>query len=186
MAVQVVRRLFTVEEYHRMVQAGILNEDDRVELIEGEIVKMTPIGSRHAAAVKRLNRLFSQKAGTNFLVSVQDPIHLEEHSEPQPDLALLRPREDFYALAHPEPKDVLLVIEVAETSAEYDREKKVPLYARFGIPEVWLIDLEGEKLEAYRTPSHEGYKEVEVMRRGTFLSPKSLPTLKLPAEEILS
>jgi len=126
MAAPLVRHRFTVEEYHRMGQAGILSEDDRVELIEGEIVEMAPVGSRHAACVKRLNALLSRRAGGRALVSVQDPIRLGEHSEPQPDLALLKPREDFYAAAHPGPEDVLLVIEVAETSLEYDREVKLP------------------------------------------------------------
>jgi len=185
MIFQVSKRLFTVEEYHRMAEAGILGEDDRVELIEGEIVEMTPIGSRHAGAVNRLNRLFSERVGEHAVVSVQNPIRLGERSEPQPDLALLRFREDFYASSHPGPGDVLLVVEVAETSAEYDRRVKVPLYARFGIPEVWLVDLEGEAVEVYRDPSPEGYRKAEVLRRGSSLSPSSFPDLELSVDEIL-
>lgn len=185
MAVQIWKRLFTVEEYHRMAQAGILGEDDRVELIEGEIVEMTPIGSTHAATVKRLNRIFSQRIGGQVLISVQDPIRLGEHSEPQPDLALLQSREDFYTSAHPGPEDVLLLIEVSETSAEYDREVKIPLYARFGIPEVWLVDLEGKAIEVYQNPSYKGYREVQTLSQGARLSPSSFPDLELPAEEIL-
>jgi Uma2 family endonuclease len=185
MATQVLQYLFTVEEYHRMAQAGILSEDDRVELIEGKIVEMTPIGSKHAAVVARLTRLFSEQVGRKAIVWVQNPIHLEEHSEPQPDVALLRPREDFYASDHPKPEDVLLVVEVAESSVEYDREIKVPLYAREGIPEVWLVDLESEAIEIYRSPSPEGYIEVQTLHRGAHLSSKSFPDVELLVQEIL-
>ena len=185
MAIRALKRLFTVEEYHRMAQAGILGEDDRVELIEGEIVNMAPIGSRHAAVVDRLNRILSRRIGERAIVRVQNPIRLGEHSEPQPDVTLLRPREDFYASAHPGPEDVLLLIEVAETSAEYDREIKIPLYARFGIGEVWLVDLEGKAIGVYRNPSPEGYREVQTLGHGAHLFPNSFPHLELPAEEIM-
>jgi len=174
-----------VEEYHRMLRAGILTEDDRVELIEGEIVEMAPIGSRHAGCVKRLVRRFSQAIGEQALLSVQDPLRLGERSEPQPDLALLRPRDDFYASSHPGPEDVLLIVEVAETSAEYDREVKLPLYARHGIPEVWLVDLEKEAVEVYRGPSPRGYSEARTLRRGSSLSPTPFPELNLPVADIL-
>ena len=113
---------FTTADYYRMLEAGILTEDDRVELIEGEVIQMTPIGKRHAACVKRLNALLGRRFGDAVIVSVQDPIHLSEGSDPQPDLALLRPRTDFYAQSHPTPADVLLLIEVADTSVEFDRE----------------------------------------------------------------
>jgi len=186
MSIQVLRRLFTVEEYHSMVRAGMLNEDDRVELIEGEITQMTPIGSKHSAAVGRLTRLFSEQAGRRAIVWVQNPIRLGERSEPQPDVTLLRPREDFYASGHPGHRDILLVVEVAETSADYDRVIKVPLYARGGILEVWLVNLEGEAIEVYQSPSPEGYHEMQTLHRGDRLCPSSLPELKLPVEEILS
>jgi len=185
MSVQIVRHKFTVDDYHRMVQAGILSEDDRVELIEGEIVTMSPIGSRHAACVKRLLRLFIRGVGDRAIVAAQDPIRLGEHSEPQPDLSLLKPREDFYASEHPGPEDVLLLLEVAETSAEYDRKVKIPLYARFGIKEVWLIDLEAETVEVYREPSWEGYQERKVLGRGEVISPTAFPELGLPVDEAL-
>src|ERR1700675_3419950 len=120
MAVQLLKRLFTVVEYHRMAEAGILGEDDRVELLEGEVVQMSPIGSRHASCVKRLVDIFIPlQVGRKVILSVQDPIELGEHSEPQPDLTVLKPRPDFYAKAHPGPADVFLVLEVAETSAAY-------------------------------------------------------------------
>jgi len=185
MSVQLLRRSFTVEDYHRMAQAGILSEDDRVELIDGEILKMTPIGSRHATCVRRLNRLFSMAAGARVIVDVQNPIRLGEHSEPQPDLALLRPRPDFYGSSHPGPQDVLLVVEVAETSATYDREVKLPLYARAGIPEVWLIDLSEERIEIHRHPLPRGYQQVQHLRRGECLAPDALPDMSFAVEGIL-
>ncbi|GIW50689.1 MAG: hypothetical protein KatS3mg081_0044 [Gemmatimonadales bacterium] len=156
MAVQLMKRRFTVAEYHKMAEAGILGEDDRVELLEGELVAMAPIGSRHATCVRRLNYLLSRGVGERAIVDVQNPIRLSEYSEPQPDLALLKPRPDFYAAAHPGPEDVLLVVEVAETSADYDREVKIPLYARAGIPEVWLVDLAGAQIETFRQPAQGG------------------------------
>ena len=153
------RHRYTVDEYHRMGSAGILRPDQRVELIEGEIIDMTPIGSRHAAAVKRLAKLLHDTVRERAIVSVQDPITLDRHSEPQPDIALLKPKADFYASAHPGPGDVLLVIEVADRSLAFDREVKLPLYARHGIPEAWLLDLEGKRLGVYRGPSAAGYRQ---------------------------
>jgi len=185
MAVQLLRRGFTVEEYHRMAQAGILTEDDRVELIEGEIITMTPIGSRHAACVDRLTRLLSAHAGREAIVRVQNPIRLGERSEPQPDLALLRFRSDFYASRHPGPEDVLLVVEVAETSADVDREVKLPLYARSGIAEAWLVDLAGGQIEVERRPTPRGYGEVERFGRGSRVRSRALPDLDVAADEIL-
>ena len=134
------RRKFSTKEYHEIARAGILGEDDRVELIEGEIVEMAPIGSRHASTVARLNKYLSERFANQALVWVQNPMRLNEFSEPQPDVALLRPRSDFYASAHPSPEDILLVIEVAETSVDYDRNVKAPLYASAGVRELWLVD----------------------------------------------
>jgi Uma2 family endonuclease len=185
MSARLLRHQFTVDEYYRMGAAGIISEDDRVELIEGEILEMTPISSRHAGAVNRLNRLLSQQAGECGLVSVQNPVRLGERSEPQPDLALLRPSEDCYAASHPEPKDVLLIIEVAETSADYDREVKVPLYARAGIPEVWVVDLTERRVEVYRGPGPHGYDRVHRIRSGESVSPEALPHIRLAASDIL-
>ncbi len=185
MAVQVSRRLFTVAEYHRMAEARILGEDDRVELLDGEIVQMTPIGSRHAACVDRLVRWFGRQVGDEAIVRVQGPIRLSEHSEPQPDLALLKPRPDFYAQAHPGPADVLLLIEVAETSSDSDRDVKLPLYARAGIGEVWLVDLTAERVEVYRQPWFRGYQDCHTVRRGQRLAPQALPDLNLSADAVL-
>ncbi|WP_322801043.1 Uma2 family endonuclease [Thermoflexus sp.] len=186
MGVALPLRRFTVEEYHRLAEAGILREDERVELIEGAIREMPPISSAHAGAVNRLlDRLFSLQAKGQGIVSVQNPIRLGPYSEPQPDLALLRPRADFYASAHPGPSDVLLVIEVAESSADYDREHKLPLYGRAGIPEAWVVDLARGEVVVGRDPSPEGYRAIRIARRGEVLSPLAFPDLALPVAEIL-
>jgi Uma2 family endonuclease len=185
MAVQLLRRLFTVEEYHRMAQAGILTEDDRLELIEGEIVEMAPIGSRHQSCVDRLAELFFRQVADRAIVRVQGPVLLERRSEPQPDLTLLRRRPSFYAIVHPGPEDVLLVVEVCDTTVDYDRQVKVPLYARYGIPEVWLVVLEKGLVEVYRKPTVQGYQEVSQARRGQRLSPEAFPDLELAVDDIL-
>ncbi|MBI4634933.1 MAG: Uma2 family endonuclease [Candidatus Rokubacteria bacterium] len=179
------RRAFTVEEYHRLAQVGILGEDDRVELLEGEIVEMRPIGSRHARCVTDLDDLLHERVRGRAIVRVQNPVRLSERSEPQPDVALLRPRPDRYASGHPGPADVLLLIEVAETSLETDRGVKVPLYARTGIAEVWLVDLSGEAIAVFREPGPGGYGGVERVGRGGRVAPAVLPDLALGVDEIL-
>ena len=189
MSVKVSKRRFTVEEYYKLAQAGVLSKDDRVELIEGEIIEMVPIGSRHAACVNRLNQLFSNKAGTQTVVSVQNPVRLSEYSEPQPDLALLEPQPDYYADEHPSPEDVLLLVEVAESSQEYDRGRKIPLYAQAKIPETWLVDLKKEMVVTYHKPGKETYRKTRKYRAGeriTFGSRKgSVKGIELAVEEIL-
>ena len=185
MTVQLLRRRFTANEYQRMGQVGILGEDDRLELLEGEIVEMAPIGSRHQAAVDRLTRLFSNRVADEAMVRVQGPVRLGEDSEPQPDLILLRRRPDFYASAHPGPEDVLLLVEMSDTSPEYDREVKVPLYARHGIVEVWLVGLEAGIVDVYRGPTTQGYQEVSQLQQGQRLSLETLPQLELAVDEVL-
>lgn len=185
MTVQVLRRRFTVDEYYLMAKVGILHEDDRVELIEGEIVEMSPIGSRHAASVMRLTQYLAEKAGRQALLDVQNPVRLGEHSEPQPDISLLKPRADFYAGAHPGPEDVLLLIEVADTSVDYDRQVKIPLYARAGIGEVWLVDLTENQVEVYRQPGPRGYRQILRPTTEDRLAPQSLPDLELSPRDIL-
>jgi Uma2 family endonuclease len=185
MAIALKRRRFTVDDYHRMAEVGILTEDDRVELLDGEIVEMSPIGSDHAGHVKRLIALFTSRLGARVVVSVQDPVSLSRHSEPQPDVALLRPRADFYAGSHPQPEDVLLLIEVADTSVETDRRIKLPLYAQAGLREVWLLDLDAERLEVYREPAAEGYREVHVLARGQEIAPQAFPDLTLRVDDLL-
>lgn len=178
-------RRFTVEEYYKLAEVGILREDDRVELIEGEIVVSSPMGSRHAACVNRFNRLFMERVGDRAIVSVQNPIRLGEHSEPEPDLVLLKPRPDFYSSSHPGPQDVLLLIEIAETSLEYDREVKLPLYAQHGVPEVWLVDLAPGRLTVFRKPQRGRYTGVRKPQRGETIAPEALPEVKLDVEGIV-
>lgn len=186
MAVRPESYRFTVDEYHAIADAGILTEDDRTELVEGEIIVLNPIGSRHAAAVKRLAHAFATQAKSRFLVSVQDPIRLDGLNEPQPDLALLAPRDDFYAAAHPGPADVFLVIEVCETSAVHDRTSKIPLYARAGIGEAWLIDLAGRRLEVFTSASDTGYSETVELQARSQLSPRSFPDLVIDLEGLFT
>jgi Uma2 family endonuclease len=185
MTTPVKRRLFTVDEYHRMAEAGLLGEDDRVELIDGEVLEMAPIGSRHAACVNRINRLFQKNLDERVVVSVQNPVRLSMHSEPQPDVTLLRARPDDYESALPGPEDVLLVVEVADSSIGYDRGLKIPLYAANGITEVWLIDLEARTVETYGSPEAAGYRERHVARTGDSLTLNAFPDVKIAVDEIL-
>jgi Uma2 family endonuclease len=185
MSVQLQLRLFTVREYQQMAEAGILTKDDRVELIKGEIVKMSPVGRRHAACVKRLIRLFSQRLGERAIVGAQDPVELSEESQPQPDLTLLQPREDFYESGHPKPGDILLIVEVADTTVEADRQVKIPLYASAGIPEVWLVDINEGCVEVYRHPSGEGYGEVLKCRRGESAVVGAFADVSFTVDEVL-
>ena len=181
---QLTRWRFTVHDYHRMGEAGILHEDDRVELIDGELVEMTAIGTRHFSCVNRLNRLLVMNVGDEAIVSVQNPVRLNEYNEPQPDLAVIRPRD--YRESLPEPDDVLLLIEVSDTTLAYDRGVKLPLYVRAGIREVWIVDLPGETIERYTAPSANGYRRVEQMRRGQTLESTSLPGLAPSVDEVLA
>jgi Uma2 family endonuclease len=184
-AVMAATHRFTVEDYHRMGEAGILTEDDRVELIEGEIVDMSPIGRKHQACVDRLTGRFSRGLGERVIVRVQGSIRLSEGSEPQPDLVLLRPRWDFYGARDAGPEDTLLIVEVADTTLAYDRDVKLPLYARAGIPEAWLVDLTGERVIVCREPAAEGYQQVVEVRGETELRPQAFPDLALTASDIL-
>jgi Uma2 family endonuclease len=179
------RHRFTVEDYHRMGDAGILRQESRVELIEGEIIEMSPIGTAHASRVKRLNRLLVRRLGTHAIVQVQDPVVLDRFSEPQPDLAVLKPRGDFYAARHPEPADILLLIEVADSSRAFDRSVKVPLYARAGIPEVWVVDVIDQIVEVDRRPLRGAYADVRRCSRAERVSIEAFPRLTFRGVDIL-
>ncbi|HEU0144777.1 MAG TPA: Uma2 family endonuclease [Nitrososphaera sp.] len=185
MSVQIARRHFNVTEYYRMAAAGVFSEDDRVELIEGEIIEMNPIGSRHAACVGRLTKYLERLAGDRVIVWVQNPVQVNNYSEPLPDVTLLKPRDDFYAHANPQPMDVLLIIEVADSSVEYDRDIKITLYAEADIPEVWLVNLPKETIEIYAQPSDGAYQEIRIVQRGESLTSKSIPSLVIDADVIL-
>jgi len=149
MTVQLQERKLTVQDYHRMIEAGILTEDDRVELLDGKIVQMSPIGSQHTSTVKRINQLFSSILPDDIIIGIQDPIILPDLSEPEPDVSVLKPSPDFYAAQHPQAEDVLLLIEVADSTLEKDREIKLPLYAKAGIPEVWIVNLPNQQIERH-------------------------------------
>jgi Uma2 family endonuclease len=185
MSVQIAKRCFTVAEYNRMGEVGIFTEDDRVELIEGEIVEMSPIGRRHAACVGRLTNLFSRLPAEKAIVWVQNPVVLDDYAEPQPDVTLLRRREDFYERALPTPGDVLLIVEVADTTLDYDRQIKVPLYARAGISEVWVVNLVDEQVEVYTRPADGAYRSVSQHGRGEALNSADALNLAVSVDEIL-
>jgi Uma2 family endonuclease len=178
-------RLFTADEYYRLAEVGILHEDDRVELLDGVIVEMTPIGVPHAACVDRLNVLLQRGYGDRAIVRVQGPIRLNPYSEPQPDLSILKPRADFYGTAHPGPADVLVVIEIADTSLRYDRDVKMPLYARAGIAEYWLIDVVNDTVEVFGQPGPGGYLASELASRGDRLPTRALSGVDLMVTDIL-
>src|SRR5207247_268717 len=185
MGEQLTRRRFTVEEYHRMGEAGILPEDSRIELVTGDIVVREPIGSRHAGTVNRLNRLWTSRLAERAVVQVHNPIELpKEDSEPQPDVTLLRPRADFYATAHPLADDVLLLIEVGDTSLLLDRRVKIPLYARASIQEVWLVDLINDRVEVYHTPQGNRYGDATVIERGQRLAPLAFSDVTVAVEDL--
>lgn len=185
MSVIRVRHRFSVDDYEQMVEYGILTEQNRVELIRGEIVDKMTIGDPHAACVNRLSRLFNKRVGDDVLVAVQNPIRLAD-SVPEPDIALLLARPDFYATGKPRPADVLLLIEVADSSLDYDREVKRPLYAESGIGEYWIVNLPDQSLEVYRAPAADGtYGSVQTLRRGQQIEVAALPGLIVTVDEML-
>jgi len=160
------RKLINAEEYYRMGEVGILTEKDRVELIHGDIIEMSPIGSQHSSVVNRISNILKEYLGKKAIVSTQNPVHISDLSEPQPHIALVKPAEDYYAQRHPGPEDILLIVEVADTSLEYDRQVKLPLYASAHIPEFWLVNLNDKEIEVYHTPMDTSYKLRELCRPG--------------------
>jgi Uma2 family endonuclease len=178
------RHAVTVEEYFRMGEAGVFGPEARLELIEGEIIEMPPIGSPHAGAVKILNRLFTRQAGDLAVVSVQDPLILGARSAPQPDLALLKPRADSYSKSHPTVEDVLLAVEVADTTLAYDLGTKIPLYARSGVPEAWLLLVQERALRVFRDPAAEGYRTSFTVARGARVAAGALPGIEIAVSEL--
>ena len=173
--VDIPRRLFTVEEYQRMAEVGIFHPDERIELIEGEIVQMAPIGPRHAGCVINATRLFITRLGTRAVLSPQNPVVIQPRSQPQPDLLLLRRRAVSYSREHPTPDDVVLAVEVADTTVRFDRLVKARLYARAGIAEFWLLLAVDGTVEVHRTPGADGYASVTQRRLGEILSPVAFP-----------
>lgn len=183
MSVQVSKRLITVEEYHKMGEIGILKEKG-LELINGEIIEMSPKGSKHSKIVKKLNKLLAQILGDEVIISIQDPIIAGNFSEPEPDVAILKYRDDFYGEEHPHGEDVLLVIEIGDTSIAYDRKVKLPIYAESGVPECWLIDLNKKEIYTYWQPLGNAYKFSELVREGEMVQAQYFE-LSIPIQEIL-
>ena len=175
---------FTVDSYRRLAELGILHQDDRVELVAGQVLEMTPIGDRHASCVRRLINLFAPNLRDVAVLDAQNPVVLGTHDAPQPDLTLLHRRPGGYA-THPRAADVLLVVEVADTSLSYDREIKMPRYAAAGIPEAWLVDLVGDAVSVCRRPGSNGYGETVTVTRGETLRPLLLPGVAVAVDEIL-
>jgi Uma2 family endonuclease len=185
MVVQVERRLFTVEEYDRLIEAGFFAPDERLELIDGEIVTMSPIGARHAACVTRISEVLRARLGERALIWIQNPVVVGHRQEFQPDVAVLRRRDDYYATRRPGPGDTFLVVEVADTTFALDRSIKVPRYAAAGVPEVWLVDLQRDLVLVFDTPASDAYAGSRVVHRGEDITPHAFADIQLSFDELL-
>lgn len=179
--VHVQPRRFTADEVLAMLRAGILHEDDRLELIDGQLIPMSPIGDPHIACINRLNRLLVERTGPDIMVSVQNPVRIDQHNEPEPDVVLTTALE-----GGPRPEDVLLLVEVADSSLTYDRETKLPLYAQAGIPEVWIVNLRERQVEVHRTPSGTVYRTRHLAGPDDTLAIEPLPGVDpVPTRDVL-
>jgi Uma2 family endonuclease len=185
MALQIPRRLFSVDEFERMIDAGVFPPDERSELVRGEVVQMAPIGLRHAACVTRIQTLLTGAFGRSAIVWVQNPIRLAGNSLPQPDLALLLPREDYYEQSRPTPQDVLLVVEVSDSTLEYDMRVKLPLYAEAGIIEVWIVNLQDNVIDVYTQPMLGAYASIQHMQEGQYIQLSARHAVSLQVETII-
>ncbi len=185
MSVEIAKYSFTAEEFERLGEAGILRQDARLELIDGEIFEMSPIGSLHAACVNFLSMLLNRLFGQSHIIATQNPVWLNDFSEPQPDISLLRWRDGYYRKKLPTPADVLLVIEVADTTVVKDKTVKIPLYARSGVPEAWLVNIPEEQLEVYSDPFNGVYQRAEVFGRGAEARAHTVGGLALSVSELL-
>jgi Uma2 family endonuclease len=185
MATEIARRAFSVYDYARMREGGILTEDDRVELIDGDIRLMSPSGPQHAAVVSKIVKYLTAQLGDRAIVSPQNPVRLSDYSEPQPDVAVLLYRDDFYAQAHPGASDILILIEVSDSTLAYDRGEKIPRYAAAGVPEVWIVDLAQQMVEQYTAPSRGQYTRVSRLFPGDTITSPTLPGLSLAVGAIV-
>lgn len=181
----VVPKRFRVEDFRKMTEAGILPEESGWEIIDGYLIDKMSIGSKHAGTVKRLDEILRNKLGKAVIISVQDPIHLDEYNEPEPDIALLKRRNDFYTESHPTPQDVLLLIEVSDSTIEYDREIKKTLYAEAAITEFWLVNLKENTLEVYSSPKNGNYRLARILEPGEVVKSTSIENLILEVDEII-
>jgi Uma2 family endonuclease len=186
MSSAIQRHQFTVHDYHRMAEVGILQENSRVELINGEVLALSPISDPHNGTCARANRAFVRAAGDDAIVLVQGAVRLNLYSEPQPDIALLRPRADFYTKSHPGPADILLLVEISASSLHYDLKVKGRLYAEMGIPEYWVADLDNEIVIAHSEPSGASFRLVRQFRRGETMTPSLLPSCRIPVDSLLA
>ena len=184
MTVQVRRHQFSRRDLARMLESGILSEDDRVELINGEVREMCAVGSRHVATVNRLNALLTSQLLGRAIVSVQNPVVLNDFTEPLPDLAVLRPRDDFYADSLAGPEDALLVIEVADSCLEYDRDEKIPRYAQARIPKAWLVDIDGQAVVQYADPDANEYQDIRTFAPGMELESIEIPAMRISIDDL--
>ena len=176
---------FRVDEFRKMTEAGILPEESGWEVIDGYLIDKMTIGSKHASIVKRLNNLLAAAVRDNAIISVQDPIHIDDYNEPEPDVAILKPRQDFYAESHPGPQDVLLLIEVSDSTIKYDRDIKINLYANAALVEVWIVNLAEETIERYSSPAHGRFGSIETFTSGDSITSISLQDLSLNVSDII-
>jgi Uma2 family endonuclease len=185
MRAEITKKLFTVAEYYRMAEVGILDPDARLELLEGDIVEMSPVGVRHVMCVNRANMLFARRLGDRAIVSVQNPVQLSEYTEPQPDIVLLRLRDDFYGEKKISWEDALLVVEVADTTIRRDRDVKLPLYAKAGVSELWIEDLHRDTIFVYRDPGPTSYSTALTLQRGESISVAAFPDIVFAAKDLI-
>jgi len=174
-----------VQEYYRMAETGVLRPDARVELLEGRIIDLSPMGPFHGGLVKRLIRIYTQLSQGRWQTAAQDPLRLDDQSEPEPDFLLLKPSPDDYTGRHPQPDDVFLLIEVSDTTLAYDREEKIPAYGRAGIAEVWIVNLNNASLEVYRDPHFTGYGSKTVLGAGDQVAPQAFPDAVVDVSDLL-
>ncbi len=185
MQIKATKKLFTVDEYYRMAETGILGPEDRVELIDGEIIQMSPIGYRHVTCVNLITDLFTSLFRGRAIVSVKNPLRLSNYTEPEPDIVLLKFQPDFYRDRRFTAADVLLVIEVSDTSLRYDRDTKLSRYATACVPETWIVNLEDDELLIYRDPAANAYTSSLTFRRGDILSVAAFPEITFKVDNIL-
>ena len=185
MVAKPVRRRLTVDDFEHMCSAGILTADDRVELIDGELIEMPPMGPKHAGIVNRLAEILLLRLGDAAKLRVQSSVRLSNHTQPEPDLAVVKPDPRHYLLRHPQPADILLAIEVADSSLDYDREQKVPRYAAAGVPEVWLVDIRKKQITVYKEPSSDGYGYSRTVAWTEEIVATAVEGLRLTFEEFL-
>jgi hypothetical protein len=184
MSMPAARHRFTLDDWHQMIETGVFRKGPRLELLDGEIYDMVPIGPFHVSVVDRLNRFWVTTLGTRAIVRVQGSVPAPPQSQPEPDLVLLRERQDFYRVGHPRPDDVLLIIEVADRSLAYDHDK-LRIYARASMREVWIVDLLGESIEIYRAPRGDEYRDVRAARRGESVACLAFPDVTLAVDDVL-